>query len=204
MGTPRHTTSTAEAAVADAVSPKSGGALAYGQYCAACHGEKGEGNALIKAPPIAGQYDWYLLDQLGKFAAGKRGLEGDEQGTVMRGIAASISPSEFAGIAAFAASLPSPPPPPEWDKGSAASGRGYFEVCSACHGSTGAGNAELKAPRIAGLPGWYIKGEIAKFQSGLRGGPTDSETGQQMKPLAEMLTSESSADDVVSYLTSLH
>ena len=36
-------------------------------------GPTGQGNEQLKAPPIAGQYDWYLLAQLKKFKGGIRG-----------------------------------------------------------------------------------------------------------------------------------
>lgn len=48
------------------------GAAAYGT-CTACHGPDGKGNEALKAPPLAGQYDWYLVSQLKKFKAGIRG-----------------------------------------------------------------------------------------------------------------------------------
>ncbi len=43
------------------------------QSCIPCHGAKGEGNEILKSPPLNIQEDWYLLDQLRKFASGKRG-----------------------------------------------------------------------------------------------------------------------------------
>ncbi len=50
-------------------------AAGAGSYatCQACHGVDGKGNEALKAPPIAGQYDWYLVSQLGKFRKGIRG-----------------------------------------------------------------------------------------------------------------------------------
>lgn len=48
------------------------GAASYGT-CTACHGPDGKGNEALKAPPLAGQYDWYLVSQLKKFKAGIRG-----------------------------------------------------------------------------------------------------------------------------------
>lgn len=48
------------------------GATSYAT-CAACHGADGKGKVELKAPPIAGQADWYLLSQLKKFRAGIRG-----------------------------------------------------------------------------------------------------------------------------------
>jgi cytochrome c oxidase subunit 2 len=50
-------------------------AVGAGSYatCTACHGAKGEGNKALNAPPLVGQYDWYLVSQLKKFKAGIRG-----------------------------------------------------------------------------------------------------------------------------------
>ncbi len=48
------------------------GAGNYGT-CLACHGDKGQGNQALNAPPLAGQYDWYLVNQLKKFKSGVRG-----------------------------------------------------------------------------------------------------------------------------------
>lgn len=54
---------------------KADAAAGAGSYatCLACHGDKGQGNEALKAPPLAGQYDWYLVSQLKKFKAGIRG-----------------------------------------------------------------------------------------------------------------------------------
>lgn len=48
------------------------GAASYAT-CLACHGPDGKGNVALKAPPITGQHDWYLLSQLKKFKSGIRG-----------------------------------------------------------------------------------------------------------------------------------
>jgi cytochrome c oxidase subunit 2 len=54
---------------------KADAAAGAGSYatCLACHGDKGQGNEALKAPPLVGQYDWYLVSQLKKFKAGIRG-----------------------------------------------------------------------------------------------------------------------------------
>lgn len=48
------------------------------QSCIPCHGERGQGNELLKSPPLNIQEDWYLLDQLRKFATGKRGYHPED------------------------------------------------------------------------------------------------------------------------------
>lgn len=53
--------------------------------CVACHGVDGKGNEALKAPPLAGQADWYLVEQLRKFRSGQRGTAtGDAIGAQMR------------------------------------------------------------------------------------------------------------------------
>lgn len=57
--------------------------------CAACHGDRGAGNETLQAPRLAGQSDWYLVDQLEKFRLGARGSSADDTyGAQMR---ASVS-----------------------------------------------------------------------------------------------------------------
>ena len=61
------------------------------QACAACHGAAAEGNQPMGAPPLAGQYSWYLLRQLQAYRSGQRGAnEKDGRGSVMKQIAATL------------------------------------------------------------------------------------------------------------------
>ena len=63
------------------------GAASY-KVCLACHGPDGKGNEALKAPPIAGQHDWYLFSQLKKFKGGIRGTNPrDVTGAQMRPMA---------------------------------------------------------------------------------------------------------------------
>jgi len=67
------------------------GAASYAT-CLACHGPNGAGNEALKAPPIAGQSDWYLLAQLKKFKAGVRGANPkDVTGGQMRPMAMTLA-----------------------------------------------------------------------------------------------------------------
>jgi len=59
--------------------------------CAACHGEKAEGNPRLNAPRLAGQSDWYLADTLEKYRLGIRGgSTGDTYGAQMRGAVSTL------------------------------------------------------------------------------------------------------------------
>jgi cytochrome c553 len=67
------------------------GKVAYA-VCTACHGPAGLGNEALKAPPIAGQHDWYLVASLQKFKAGVRGTApGDQWGGTMRPMAMTLA-----------------------------------------------------------------------------------------------------------------
>lgn len=67
------------------------GAASYGT-CLACHGPDGKGNEALKAPPIAGQHDWYLVSQLKKFRAGIRGTNPkDVTGAQMRPMSLTLA-----------------------------------------------------------------------------------------------------------------
>ena len=46
--------------------------------CATCHGDAGQGNPGLNAPPLAGQHDWYLKRQLENFKDGVRGKHKDD------------------------------------------------------------------------------------------------------------------------------
>ncbi|OGO79090.1 MAG: hypothetical protein A2203_03045 [Chromatiales bacterium RIFOXYA1_FULL_46_5] len=61
------------------------------QTCATCHGAAAEGNQAMGAPPLAGQYSWYLLRQLQAYRSGQRGAdEKDARGTLMKQIAVTL------------------------------------------------------------------------------------------------------------------
>ena len=62
------------------------------QLLYSCHGEMAQGLETMAAPRLAGQSDWYLVDQLQKFANGKRGYApGDHGGRQMRAMMAALS-----------------------------------------------------------------------------------------------------------------
>lgn len=69
-------------------------AAGAGSYavCLACHGPDGKGNETLKAPPIAGQHDWYLVSQLKKFKSGVRGTNPkDLSGATMRPMSMTLA-----------------------------------------------------------------------------------------------------------------
>jgi len=76
------------------------------QSCAACHGKRGEGNAELGAPPLAGTDADYLARQLRNYKKGIRGGEGDEKGQLMAATV-TLLPNDAAidAVAAHASAL---------------------------------------------------------------------------------------------------
>lgn len=60
-----------------------------------------------------------------------------------------------------------------------------FDICQGCHGVFAQGNAELGAPRIAGLDAQYVGRQLADFRDGRRG--VGDAFGGQMITIASML-----------------
>jgi len=190
------------AANAQAADPAAGKA-AYA-VCAACHGQQGEGNQAMNAPRLAGQEGWYIKRQLEAYRNGHRGTApGDTYGMQMRPMAMAVSdPTAVDNLIAFIGTFPDKPNATTVE-GDAAAGKTAYGVCAACHGADGMGNEQLGGPRLAGEDDWYLVRQIQAYQKGLRGYDPKDTFGQQMKPMAAMLSSEKAINDVVAYLNTL-
>ena len=66
-------------------------------------------------------------------------------------------------------------------------GEAVFGLCIQCHGTEGQGDHLFGAPRIAGLPQWYIAAQLEKFRSVARGKHPDDDAGNRMRPMARGL-----------------
>jgi len=78
-----------------------------------------------------------------------------------------------------------------------------FQLCSQCHGAQAYGNRAVNAPGIAGLPQWYIEGQLKKFKLGGRGTHFDDLTGMQMRPMAMSLHNDAEIATIAAYVASL-
>jgi cytochrome c553 len=91
--------------------PRLGGDQSHGQQlfasCSACHGEGAQGNAALKAPPLAGQNDWYIFYQLKDYQANIRGhMPDDSSGNMMRNSAKVLSTEQdLLDVASYLVSL---------------------------------------------------------------------------------------------------
>lgn len=88
-----------------------GGDLAAGSetwlQCGGCHGREGQGNEVMNAPRLAGQFDWYLQTQLTNFRKGVRGEHLDDHtGLQMASLALILeTDADVANVIAYINSL---------------------------------------------------------------------------------------------------
>jgi cytochrome c553 len=82
-------------------------------------------------------------------------------------------------------------------------GEQLFDLCHQCHGTEGAGNPAFLAPSIAGLPQWYVVGQLNKFRAGYRGGHFDDIAGMRMRPMSLALENDADVVAVSAYVASL-
>jgi cytochrome c553 len=133
--------------------------------CSSCHGYDGVGNGQSLVPRLAGQTTEYLVQQLDKYAEGRR------DNVYMTNFSQRLSPQERADVAAYYASLGSGFPPPRDESTSsllergrqlANSGDNSLRVasCNNCHGPKGAG----EPPNIPALQGQYSSYIIYRLQ----------------------------------------
>ena len=82
-------------------------------------------------------------------------------------------------------------------------GAELYRACVNCHGPAAAGSQTIGAPRIAGLPQWYVARELHDFQDGLRGKHPDDSDGLRMRAMAMQLMSAEEITAVAGYVSSL-
>jgi len=175
--------------------------------CSGCHGQQGEGNADLKAPPLAGQSATYVAQQLAKFKSGQRAyLETDEAGQAMRAISQTLESEELMlNVANFVSKLPRIDPvspelatPLEPDR--VAEGRKIFSACAGCHGERGEGSAIANAPPLALLPTWYLTKALQDFRSGARGALLGDHEGRTMRALVRLIPDDEALLALVAYI----
>jgi cytochrome c553 len=184
------------------------GDLSKGQtlynVCIACHGDKGQGNAPLRAPRLAGQEPWYIKAMIRKFKAGLRGTDPkDTYGAQMRAMSFGlVNDQAIDDVVAFIGTLQTTTPP-DLIEGDATKGKSYYIMCTACHGMNGQGNSGLKAPKLQDQHGWYLYDQIQAFKKGWRGSDPSDASGVQMKAMAFTLPNDQAIKDVVAHIQTL-
>jgi cytochrome c oxidase subunit II len=172
--------------------------------CSTCHGERGEGNARLHSPALANLDSWYAYRQLKNFKKGIRGyLPQDSTGVQMATMAQSLKDTtEMQDLIAYIETLADvkliTTATGDIKKGE----RTYQTLCGSCHGPGAKGNELMHAPRLNGLEPWYLKRQITKFNTSLRGAHPDDAYGAQMVPMMALLKDEKAIDDIIAYIQS--
>lgn len=64
----------------------------------------------------------------------------------------------------------------------------YQNICMPCHGTSACGNQQIGTPPLAGLPTWYLRVQLEKMKSGIRGGDSNDTEGHLMYKAIQPLT----------------
>jgi cytochrome c oxidase subunit 2 len=179
-----------------------GGSVLF-QSCVACHGARGEGNSAVNAPNIAGLDATYLARQLKHFRSGVRAGNDAPAKAMSAAVSVLKTDADIETLAQYLAKLPAVAAKATLT-GDLKNGRNYYNgICSACHGSNGAGNASLQAPRLAGIDITYLQRQYRAYKSGARGNHADDKYGKQMRMMIKGLPDEKTENDVLAYIATL-
>lgn len=77
-----------------------------------------------------------------------------------------------------------------------------LRTCVVCHGVELMGNRAVDAPKLSGLPAWYLRRQMLAFRNGWRGVHEDDVNGMEMRPQATALT-DAQVDDAVAFAASV-
>ena len=178
------------------------GKTLFKNFCASCHGPNGEGYTVAGPGPgigLAGflgqASDDFIFQTLkhGRSGTAMRGFMGAEGNANLteqdlKDIIVYMRTLGGSGITTTASSHP---------------GAKIYTLCVSCHGVNAEGNANLKAPRLAGFTREYIVLQLKKFKAGNRGYHATDISGQTMKNMAGLIKNEEDMNLVARYIKTL-
>jgi cytochrome c oxidase subunit 2 len=173
--------------------------------CFACHGLDGAGKAELGSASLHQQEAWYLVAQLEKFRAGRRGTHPDDlHGGQMRPMSLTLPDEQaLSDVALYVTSLEGPRPPATLTGDAEAGKTVYTNVCVVCHGEDAKGMPQFRSPALAGQSDWYVEKQVHKFRDGLRAYDPQDEAGLQMKAIISAIPDEKAIRDVTAYIATL-
>jgi len=184
--------------------------------CAGCHGADGNSPAPT-APKLIGQNEKYIAKQLKDFITPV--AKGGRFSPIMGGMAASLSETDRANVAAYFAGQKAPvaAAPAVSDDELAIGERIYrggneataVPACIGCHGPKGNGNAPAGWPRLAGQHADYVVAQLQQFRLASQY-PEDTSKGRRndgdgkiMRDVTSRLT-DREISAVAAYVQGLH
>jgi cytochrome c553 len=174
------------------------------QRCAACHGDRGQGNQALKAPALAGQQADYLYRQLQQFQSGLRGADArDVAGGLMRVQVQHLKADDLQVLATYLGTLPSASKGgAKTEASSGRTGYNYYQAsCGGCHGGRAEGNPAFSAPKLAGLSADYLTRQFRNYAEGIRGSDQSDRYGRQMRMMTRSLPDDKTLEQVIAYIT---
>ena len=173
------------------------------QYCTVCHGTMLQGNHSNAAPAIAGLPAWFVEQELLSFKKDWRGTTlQDFEGGEMYAVAKNLDSEQIKAVAKLVSDLP-PAPPMASIEGDQKKGAELFSACASCHGVDAKGNAALGAPPLLLQSDWYLKSQLEKFHSGIRGRAEGDQRGLMMASSAQLISSDGDINNLISYINTL-
>ena len=164
----------------------------YGQVCAACHGEKGEGKEELHTPSIAGLPAWYVEEQIRKFRSGARGFHPEDlPGQQMRAISLILTELQISEAAKAVTTMPpgiTEPPPADFDLETAR--YRYANECMECHRYNGKGAVVFHSAQLISLNQNYLLRQLRNFRAGRRGATEGDLYGAKMVENMKQLTDD--------------
>lgn len=128
-------------------------------FCVNCHGEDGN-SAYDYIPNLAGQNAVYLMNQIEKFADGRR------QDEFMSGLIKVLKAEDRFNMAIYYSSQPVVSSA-VGNAAKAARGKQLFDgTCKSCHGAQGYGNEKIA--RLAGQQPVYLAQSLEKYRKGTK------------------------------------
>jgi cbb3-type cytochrome c oxidase subunit III len=143
-------------------------------FCVNCHGEDGN-SSHGHIPNLAGQNAVYLLNQIEKFADGRR------QDEFMSGLIKVLKPEDRFNMAIYYSAEPVKVAPEKASAQIAQGKRLYEGLCKSCHGAQGYGNEKIA--RLAGQQSAYLKESLTLYRKGtkLRNDPVMGSVARRLK-----------------------
>jgi cytochrome c553 len=132
------------------------------RQCALCHGQRGQGILGGKYPRIAGLPEYYLVNALNDYKAGKRGYDA----MLVVGGLRTAEQNDLINLAAYISDLDIQLDVPGPEDGNARSGKRLYKGdCKTCHGRTGEGKSRKESPPLRGQYHEYLMRQIALFKT---------------------------------------
>lgn len=143
------------------------GKILYLKHCTSCHGQRAWGNSVKEVPTLAGQREFYLVEQLAQFAT----LERNSSAMHKALSATEVNhPQALRDLASYLATAARNPKPEHGDGKSLPAGKQLYQrACAMCHGDFAQGSATEPIPALAGQHYQYLVIQLQNFAAGHRG-----------------------------------